>query len=306
MEEVKKKGRPKKQEVAVIQPEIRPVSLFGTDDYTRIVEKASNVAKAVSDIIEKQKLFTIIKGKKYVWCEGWTTMGALLGLFPQIIEVKEERIDRGVKYVSDCEVRNIKGDLVSRAQSECASWEYSKKGNEEYALRSMSETRAVSKAFRIALSWVMVLAGYQPTPAEEMTFEKENTAEPQKATSTVKIPDLALKPAGTGWCHPAEPNKDTENQEKLQENAQDKEKTKEKGLKPDENDAIEPDSEYITRKEGELLKDLMKTNKIPPKVLNAEIRTVYNLGAEIELKMSMIMQKDLAHFLKLCEGKLIG
>src|SRR5262249_19610449 len=37
-----------------------------------------------------------------------------------------------------------------------------------FQLRSMAQTRAASKAFRLALSSVVVLADYAPTPAEEM------------------------------------------------------------------------------------------------------------------------------------------
>jgi hypothetical protein len=38
----------------------------------------------------------------------------------------------------------------------------------EFQLRSMAQTRAGSKALRNVLAWVAVLAGYKPTPAEEM------------------------------------------------------------------------------------------------------------------------------------------
>ena len=37
-----------------------------------------------------------------------------------------------------------------------------------FQLRSMSQTRACAKALRNALAWVVVLAGFQPTPAEEL------------------------------------------------------------------------------------------------------------------------------------------
>jgi hypothetical protein len=37
-----------------------------------------------------------------------------------------------------------------------------------FQLRSMAQTRAASKALRNALAWVVVLAGYRPTPAEEL------------------------------------------------------------------------------------------------------------------------------------------
>ncbi len=37
-----------------------------------------------------------------------------------------------------------------------------------FQLRSMAQTRAGAKALRNALAWVVVLAGYRPTPAEEL------------------------------------------------------------------------------------------------------------------------------------------
>lgn len=38
-----------------------------------------------------------------------------------------------------------------------------------FQLRSMAETRAGAKVLRLAFAWVVVLAGYKPTPAEELT-----------------------------------------------------------------------------------------------------------------------------------------
>jgi hypothetical protein len=37
-----------------------------------------------------------------------------------------------------------------------------------FQLRSMAQTRACAKALRNVLAWIVVLAGYAPTPAEEM------------------------------------------------------------------------------------------------------------------------------------------
>ncbi len=46
-----------------------------------------------------------------------------------------------------------------------------------FQLRSMAQTRACAKAFRNVLAWVVVLAGYKPTPIEEMdgVYEAETT-----------------------------------------------------------------------------------------------------------------------------------
>lgn len=41
-----------------------------------------------------------------------------------------------------------------------------------FQLRSMAQTRASAKALRNVLAWVVVLAGYRPTPAEEMITEQ--------------------------------------------------------------------------------------------------------------------------------------
>ena len=43
-----------------------------------------------------------------------------------------------------------------------------------FQLRSMAQTRACSKAFRNSLSWIVMMAGYSPTPAEEMTGNEES------------------------------------------------------------------------------------------------------------------------------------
>jgi hypothetical protein len=67
------------------------------------------------------------------------------------------------------------GACISRASAECgAEDEKDKHGKPlwanrpRYARRSMAQTRATAKACRLAFSWIMALAGYQPTPAEEM------------------------------------------------------------------------------------------------------------------------------------------
>lgn len=43
-----------------------------------------------------------------------------------------------------------------------------------FQLRSMAQTRAGAKALRNALAWVVVLAGYRPTPAEELPGRDED------------------------------------------------------------------------------------------------------------------------------------
>jgi hypothetical protein len=52
-----------------------------------------------------------------------------------------------------------------------------------FQLRSMAQTRACAKAYRNALSWVVVLAGYKPTPAEELDgMTDKDTGKPEAPT----------------------------------------------------------------------------------------------------------------------------
>jgi hypothetical protein len=58
--------------------------------------------------------------------------------------------------------------LVGSAEGMCARDEETWNDRSDYALRSMAETRAESRAYRRAVGWLVNLAGYNPTPAEEM------------------------------------------------------------------------------------------------------------------------------------------
>ena len=57
-------------------------------------------------------------------------------------------------------------------KTECGTDEKTWASRARYARRSMALTRATAKASRLAFSWVMVLAGYEPTPSEEIPEEQ--------------------------------------------------------------------------------------------------------------------------------------
>jgi hypothetical protein len=72
----------------------------------------------------------------------------------------------------------------------------------------MAQTRAVSKALRLPLGFVMQLAGFNPTPAEEMTTIEGSSGEPRDAAASsspggfgesamVASPDVHDPAAGT-------------------------------------------------------------------------------------------------------------
>jgi hypothetical protein len=110
--------------------------------------------------------------------------GASLGLFPIITSVEDLSSENEVKYMATCEVRSYQDNkLVSVGIAICSNKEGSKKFFDEYAILSMAQTRAVGKAFRNQLAWLMKAAGFEATPAEEMDFVHE---EPKKTSKPVQ------------------------------------------------------------------------------------------------------------------------
>jgi len=136
---------------------------------TALIESASAIATPLAELIEKRKLYSNIQGRKYVKCEGWTTMGAMLGVIPR--ETSNVRQEDG-SYIAVVELVNVRTDaIMGRASAECGGPEEPVwSGRAPYARRSMAATRATGKAHRLSFSWIMSLAGYEPTPAEEMDF----------------------------------------------------------------------------------------------------------------------------------------
>ena len=158
-----------------------------------IVNKDSmlGLSNELSRLIVEKKLTTNIKGKNYVNVEGWMFCGSALGLNPVITEVTDltrrgtEPGQVELKYMAKCEVRNITtGQLVATGIAICSSFEHSKKGFDEYAILSMAQTRAIGKAYRNLLAWLMKAAGFEATPAEEMDFVHE---EPKKSKPVQEV-----------------------------------------------------------------------------------------------------------------------
>jgi hypothetical protein len=90
--------------------------------------------------------------------------------------------------MATCEVRNITtGQLVATGIALCSNAEKTKRYFDEYAILSMAQTRAIGKAYRNLLAWLMKAAGFEATPAEEMDFAKEETPTKKPKVFEVEI-----------------------------------------------------------------------------------------------------------------------
>lgn len=77
-------------------------------------------------------------------------------------------------------VRMSDGVEVGQGFAICGNEEDAKSNFDQYAIFSMAQTRAISKAYRNVIGFVMIAAGYSDTPAEEME-EKYTRTEQKKA-----------------------------------------------------------------------------------------------------------------------------
>ncbi len=154
------------------------------------IKQAEVLATQLRDVIDKQKLYQTIGKKKHVTVEGWETVGILAGVTAR--EVESHRDDLGWHATVEL-VRVDNGQVVGRASSLVGHTEKLWCDREEYARKSMATTRATGKAFRLTLAWVVCLAGYSGTPAEEMVADKEDA----KQTTTPRKPKKQPPPPAT-------------------------------------------------------------------------------------------------------------
>lgn len=143
-----------------------PTTLFRTDDPIQVIEKATAVADALKEVLTKQNLVKRISGKDHVLVEGWTTLGSMLGVVPVVAWTKPLPDDAG--WEARVEAKTLDGRVVGAAEAQCLRAENRWKNADDYARRSMAQTRATSKALRGPLGFVVTLAGFSATPAEEM------------------------------------------------------------------------------------------------------------------------------------------
>jgi hypothetical protein len=144
-------------------------------------EEALKVAEILQKFVREKNLTANIQGKQYPLVEAWQFAGSQLGLIPVITEVTPLQEEGGIKYMAKCEIRKVSdGTFVAMGIAICSSKEKLKKHFEEYAVIAMVQTRAISRAYRNVLGWLMKAAGFEATPEEEADLLKDVPDEGEK------------------------------------------------------------------------------------------------------------------------------
>lgn len=188
------------QTALAVQDQGAPASMtvFGTADPVAILERVEQLARPLATFINDHNMSKVLASparkakaeregetlKRYVMIEGWSFMGAMLGVAPRTVAVRELLYPNGALrgFEADAELTMRDGRVAAAGTAECTYDESTWQQREPFALKSMAQTRAAGKAFRMGLGFIMAAAGFEATPAEEMVEDEERpTASGQAA-----------------------------------------------------------------------------------------------------------------------------
>ena len=164
-------------------------------DPVQVLQEATHAAKELKKIIDAKpdsKKFKI-RGEVFLEFPDWQTVASF---YQHTVMVKQDKFvdySKAIGFEAEAVVLDPEGKEVSSAWAMCLNdeenwgkrpvyeWQFDNEAKKRvkvkireeqvplFQLRSMAQTRACAKALRNRFSWVVVLAGYSPTPAEEMT-----------------------------------------------------------------------------------------------------------------------------------------
>jgi hypothetical protein len=154
--------------VVLAQPGQALVSRDRPSGPAEMVAVASQLATILKDIVDRQRLYATISNKRYPTVEAWMTIARMDNVVAREAQPPLRHDDGSYEGFAEL-IRLSDGMVIGRASALCGTqgdspWDK----RPEPSRRSMAVTRATSRAFRQQYSWIMALAGYEPTPAEEM------------------------------------------------------------------------------------------------------------------------------------------
>jgi hypothetical protein len=147
------------------------LTLFGQASPHQILTQATAIADTIAPLIRQRNLYKRIGNSEHVYIEAWTLAGTMLGVFAITLRTWEIGADEG--YGATVQARTLGGQIVGQTdavvmRSEEVGGKRKWEDAPAFQLISMAQTRASSKALRMPLGFIMQLAGYDTTPAEEV------------------------------------------------------------------------------------------------------------------------------------------
>lgn len=190
-------------------------TLFRTDDPVEVIERATRAADALKRVITERGMVQRIGNREHVKVEGWQTLGGMVGVVagpPRIRELPWPENDRlpdhlrkirdqgyAFGYEAKFEALTLDGRVVGGGESACKRTESAwcmRRGDivDDFALESMAQTRATSRTLQGPLRFIVTLAGYSGTPAEEMPQQAAPAAQQPPPNNRTTAPNTTAQP----------------------------------------------------------------------------------------------------------------
>ncbi len=157
-----------------------------------VLNEAQKASQSLDRILKSKPKKVLINNEQYLEFEDWQTLGEFYGRFVKTDEIELVTINGTLGFKAKAHLFNRQGIEIGGAEAYCMKDEKNWQNKPLFQLASMAQTRAGAKALRNNLAWVAVLAGYRPTPAEEIV---DITPENVEATSK-EIPQSKPAPKG--------------------------------------------------------------------------------------------------------------
>lgn len=154
----------------------------------KIIEQAQAIAIKLTDIVKKTGSSQKIGKKEHLKIEAWVTVGQFYNCTARVKDTEHVEFGDVTGFRARAQLtHDATGMVLSEAEAYCMRdedrWNTRTKykwvddqpipdGQETvpmFQLASMAQTRAMAKVLAAKFRWVVVLAGYATTPAEEMT-----------------------------------------------------------------------------------------------------------------------------------------
>jgi hypothetical protein len=163
----------------------------------QVLKEAREAAQALRDVVSQKQNPVIFNNEQYLEFEDWMTVARFYGVTVRVRGTGFIKYGDVVGFEAQADAILISsGMVISAAEAMClndeSKWSTRPKyewqtvdgkrkrvkvGEEAvplFQLRSMAQTRACAKALRNVMGWVVVLSGYKPTVAEEMTGDEHD------------------------------------------------------------------------------------------------------------------------------------
>ncbi len=134
----------------------------------QLMTQAVEIANTLTRVLREKGMTRRFGAGEHVQVEGWQLAGSLLG-FVAREKGKPVELPDG-SFEAEAELYNpSSGKVFTHASGYCGTDEPSWKSKPKYARRGMAVTRSINRVYANNFRWLIKLAGFETTPAEEMT-----------------------------------------------------------------------------------------------------------------------------------------